>query len=890
MDKNALPSSSEVETASRGRWARLGARLRRSLLYFLDAIGLWEDRSVDHQAQLARLRLYHTEFRKLLSANNSFLEMLGDLDRKRLGLEFFDACYIRRRVVRAIADIHAMVESLNGISGDRYPLLRDRLESISATLTTAVQEDSRGCDSRLVIDLSETARRHSNLVGGKMANLGALRNELSLPAPDGMTVTTEGYRLLIENGGLRSWIQDIHMELLPENKYSELSSTIQEQILGLSIPIELEKELLDGFERLCERTPGATAVAVRSSAVGEDSEFSFAGQYLSLLNVHREELCSAYLQVMASLYSPEAVNYRALHGIAGESAEMAVGILAMIDAQSSGTVFSRDPADPDSGMILIQAVKGLGLPLVDGRVSPEVILIPRSMETNSLFRRASAQSIRTRLADGKGVQEEELSVEEASRPCISDEDALQLARWALLLEEHFGSPQDIEWAVNRDRRPMILQARPLRLPSNRACAREPVPGAALLLSGGEVACPGVGAGPAVHMEAGGDLESFPDGAVLVARRSSPSFIRLMSKTRAIVTDVGSTTGHMASLAREFGVPTLLNARKATSSIPPGMVVTVDANSGFVYQGDISELTSEAGENGTYDYLPGRRLNPEFVLLDKVLELCSPLNLTDPSSSDFAPEKCLTLHDIARFVHEKSYREMFMLGENVGDLRGGSYQLDVFLPIDLYIIDLGGGLKVNFKERKVKPAQIISVPMASLVKGMLHEKIPRFGARPIDVKGLFSIMMRHAVTNPEEESSFREPCYAIISDKYLNYTARVGYHFSIIDAYCGDTQNKNYISVLFRGGAADYVRRNRRVRSIGEILKEYGFSAEVSHDMVSARLSKAGKEEMIRQLEMLGSLFQFFRQMDAAMTDESSVALIRDAFLSGDYALDRIYGR
>ncbi|MHC1726964.1 MAG: hypothetical protein AB9866_13315 [Syntrophobacteraceae bacterium] len=318
------------------------------------------------------------------------------------------------------------------------------------------------------------------------------------------------------------------------------------------------------------------------------------------------------------------------------------------------------------------------------------------------------------------------------------------------------------------------------------------------------------------------------------------------------------------------MPALLNAGRATSVIPDGMVVTVDANSGFVYQGEVSELTGGAGENDTYDYLPGRRLNPEFRLLDKVLELCSPLNLTDPSSSDFEPEKCLTLHDLARFIHEKSYREMFMLGENVGDLRGGSYQLDVFMPIDLYIIDLGGGLKVNPKDRKVKPSQILSVPMAALIKGMLHEKIPRFGARPIDMSGLFSIMMRHAVTSPEEDRSFREPCYAIVSDKYLNYTARVGYHFSIIDAYCGDTQNKNYISVLFRGGAADYVRRNRRVRSIGEILKNYGFSAEVSHDMVSARLSKAGKEEMVEQLEMLGSLFQFFRQMDAAMADENSV--------------------
>ena len=112
--------------------------------------------------------------------------------------------------------------------------------------------------------------------------------------------------------------------------------------------------------------------------------------------------------------------------------------------------------------------------------------------------------------------------------------------------------------------------------------------------------------------------------------------------------------------------------------------------------------------------------------------------------------------------------------------------------------------------------------------MLNEKIPRFGARPMDMGGLFSIMMRHAVTTPEAESSFRDPCYAMISDKYMNLTARVGYHFSVVDAYCGESQNKNYISLLFQGGAADYARRTRRAGAIAEILEKHGFSVELNN--------------------------------------------------------------
>ncbi|MEN6440466.1 MAG: PEP/pyruvate-binding domain-containing protein [Syntrophobacter sp.] len=885
------PSSNE-HTQEAALFKRVISRLSRYVLYFLDAIGLWSDTSVDQSMQISRLKVYHAEFRKLLSANNSFLESLGDLENKRLGLEFFDRDFITRRVIRAIADIYSMVESLNAISGNRYPVLRDRLTLISSTLTAAMEEPYDAVPaSRLVMNLDDVSCIHADLVGGKMANLGELRTKLGLPIPHGMVVTTQGYRLLVESGGLHSWIQDKHLELNTVESAPELSSQLQEQILQLKLPPELESAILDGYSRFCSREDGgANPVAVRSSAVGEDSEYSFAGQFLSLLNVSRENLRQAYLRVLASLYSPEAVHYRILHEIAGESAEMAVGCIAMIDAEASGVIYTKDPNHPDSGMMLIQAVKGLGLPLVDGRISPEVLFVPRGGGKSELSRMQSRQEFRSGLAEADGVVEEELSPAEAAEPTLSDDEALELARHALRIETHFGTPRDIEWAIDKNRRLTILQSRPLRLTGHHAGTGAPLPGAHLLLGAGETACPGVGVGPVAHADSDGDLDSFPEGAVLVARRSSPKFVRLMSKARAIVTDVGSTTGHMASLTREFRVPTLVNTGVATRELPAGRIVTVDANSGFVYGGEVPELIAKDEDNGEgLSGAPGKLLSPESNLLELVLKHVAPLNLTDPGSNAFSAANCATLHDIARFVHEMSYREMFMLGENVGDLRGVSFQLDVFLPIDLYIVDLGGGLRGTTEKRKVRPSHIASAPFRALIKGMLHEKIPRFGPRPMDMKGFFSVMMRHAMTSPENEQSFREPCYAIISDNYVNYSARVGYHFSVVDTYCGNLSNKNYISILFRGGAADYLRRNRRTRAIGAILKEYGFSVLVSHDMVTARLSKAAKEEMITQLEMVGSLFQFFRQMDAAMADEESVSLLKDAFLSGDYGLERLSG-
>jgi len=866
-------------------------RLWRGLLLFLEIIGLRQEQNVSQAEQLAKLRLYHTEFRKLISANHSFLETLGDLEELRSSYHYLDRSSVKRKAARALSDAHAMVESINVISGNRYPSLRPAFERIADTLTESMEDQPEQHASELVLELSAISGMKVDVVGGKIAHLAEIANTLGLPTPDGLVVTTEGFRVLLEEGGIRSWIQNKHLEIVTEDDLEPVSCELQERILGLQIPPAMEQAILDAYDRMAERAGERIPVAVRSSAVGEDSEFSFAGQFLTVLNVPREELCTAYLQVIASLFSQEAMNYRFLHQIPGESAEMAVGFIAMVDAAASGVVFSRDPSRPDSDKILIQAVKGLGVTLVDGRTSPEIILVSRDLKLPTIIRTLSSQESRMVLATGSGMKEEKLEPGEAGQPCLTDDEARELASWAILLENHFAGPQDIEWALDVDGRIFLVQSRPLRLAVSSIRNAQPLPGITLLLEDGETGCPGVGSGPAILVREDSEIDSFPEGGVLVARRSSPRFVRLMSKTKAIVTDVGSTTGHMASLAREFRVPTLLNTKIATSTLQPGTVVTVDATNSFVYAGEIPELLERTdGADVPEDSGDWRGNSPAFLLLKKVISLISPLNLTEPHSVTFSPEYCVTLHDLARFIHEKSYREMFMMGDNVGDLRGAAYKLDVFLPIDVYMVDLGGGIEGTPKNRNLKRSQITSVPMSALLRGMLHEKIPRFGPRPMDLSGLLSVMLRHGTTGHEADGTFGNPCYAIISDNYMNFTARVGYHFSVVDTYCGQTQNKNYISLLFHGGAADKLRRTRRARAMADILKERGFSVELRGDLINARLSKGTQEETIEQLEMLGSLLQFFRQMDAAMGSDNAALLFRDAFLRGDYGLEELIKR
>ncbi len=860
---------------------------------FLEIIGLREAHQIENEEQLSRFRLYHTEFRKLLSANNSFLETTADLERKALGREFFDRAYVRRKAVRAVTDVHRMVDGLNAITGDRYAGLTGPFDSITRSLTTMMGSGTGSDDEELVLGLDVIRSSHADVVGGKMANLGELRNRLGLPVPEGFATTTAAFRLLLEEGGILSAVQDDLMGALSTTDVVAVSETVRRRIMDVSVPPRLEAAILDAYDRLAERLDGSRRLAVRSSALGEDGERSFAGQFLTVLNVSRDGLLDAYLRVVASLHSPEAIHYRMLQGMPNETAQMAVGFIAMVDAAASGIMFSVDPARGRKGEVLIHVLRGLGLRLADGSSSAERIQVEAgAADRGEAIRRISIrQTERVVLGSDGALVEEPVSAEEAAEQCLTDERAGLLARWARQLESHFGRPQDIEWALDPQGNLLLLQSRPLVVSSRQTFAQEPVPGFPVLLKGGEVACPGIGAGPAFHVDDDGNMDAFPRGAILVTRRPSPKFVRIMDKASAIVTDAGSTTGHMASLAREFRIPTLLGTQSATRVLRDGLLITVDAGSGFVYEGEVPDLRSVKPEIA--EALEAARRpedSPELRFLQEALKMIAPLHLTDPRSPEFTPENCRTLHDVTRYVHEKSYEEMFRMGEKLGDFRSASFYLEAFLPMELYIVDLGGGLKTHPTGRRVRPDQVASVPLSALLRGMLDQRIQRFGPKPMDLGGFLSIMMRHALTSPEQERTFRDPCYAIISDRYLNFTARVGYHFGVVDSHCGHTPNKNYISFHFKGGAADMVRRRRRVHAIAGILREQGFSLWLKDDIMNARFGKATRDETSAKLEMLGRLMQFFRQMDVAMNSDDSIAFFMDAFLNGKYDLIAREGR
>lgn len=845
--------------------------------------------SADKVSRAFRFR--YACFKDLLASNTELLTIIADIEEKLSGQDVFGMSYVRSQASRAVFHTLRMVKSLDDLAGHRYRSLFKRVADINAAIEQELERTKELDVVALVVPYSQVTKEMIDWVGGKNANLGELLNRVHLPVPPGFAITTRGYRLFLERNELEEEIDSLKMSLDSDDPRSidAVSERIQRLIVTAPVPGELKEAILGAYDDMVKLTSLCTdtderclpRVALRSSAIGEDGELSYAGQYLSVLNVPPEKIIETYKYILASLFTPRAISYRLNKGLRDDDMAMSVACIEMVESIASGVAFSVDPSRVLDDCILINGVWGLGPYAVDGVITPDTYVVTKTAGFPIIEQKLSRKPVKLVASSEGGLRETPVKPELQNRPCLTPDQISTLASYVLALEKHHGYPQDVEWALDGKGQILILQTRPLHLEKIELKTPAQVQDHSMIVEGGVVAYPGVGCGTAFHINGDEDLAQFPDNGVLVARRSTPQFVIVMRKAQAIVTDVGSITGHMASLAREFSVPTILDMKTATTSIPHGAEVTVDAYSGRVYQGHVPELVAlrtrrEAAMKGT----------PIFETLRRVSSQIVPLELVNPAAANFTAENCRTLHDVMRFVHELSYREMFHISDVVSDTEGGgSVQLRAPIPLDLHIIDLGGGLSgVSGYSRTVTVDQIASIPFKAVLKGMMDEELRSIGPRAIDMGGFLSVMREQMLAPGAVEERFGDRSYAILSDYYVNFSSRIGYHYSVLDSYCCDALNKNYITFAFKGGAADGIRRNRRVRAIANIFRAHDFCVEVREDRVDARFYKFDEASTVEKLQMLGRLLQFTRQMDMLMNSEASVEIITEKFLNRDYHL------
>ena len=319
-------------------------------------------------------------FQSLLAGNNHALELITDLEQLCYGSKPFTLESIIHKVERLMAQVYDIAEDLEALSRGQFPTLPEVVEHIGASIFQELVQKRNVERTSLTIPLRQISQERLPEVGGKSANLGEIFNRVHLPVPDGFAVTAYACHYFMESNGLfrraEEILEDLNIEDTP--RLVECSKEIQQHVLNAPLPAELEEALLKEMDALVAGSGPELRIAVRSSATGEDSEASFAGQHSSVLGVNRQGLLHAYKTVVASTYNPRAIYYRRSKGYPDEFVIMSVLCVVMVEAMASGVMYTRDPNDSGRNLVLVNAVWGLGLNAVDGSVPTDFYEVDKS--------------------------------------------------------------------------------------------------------------------------------------------------------------------------------------------------------------------------------------------------------------------------------------------------------------------------------------------------------------------------------------------------------------------------------------------------------------------------------------------------------------------------------
>ena len=451
-------------------------------------------------------------------------------------------------------------------------------------------------------------------VGGTNASLGELVRELSgqgVRVPEGFAVAAEGYRHFLREAGLEGRLRSL-LAGLDTRDMAQLAAcgkALRGAILQAELPRDLAEAIAGAYQKLGGGAGQAVAVAVRSSATAEDLPgASFAGQQETFLNVvGREALLEACRGCLASLFTDRAISYRVDQGFDHLEVALSIGVQRMVrsDLACAGVIFTIDPETGFRGAVRVSAAYGLGENVVQGKVTPdEYVVFKPTLRTGHrplLQKVLGSKEWRLALAasreGGQGVAEVAVPAAERARWALSDDEVLQLARWACAVEDHYSAkrgqavPMDLEWAKDGLTGELfILQARPETVQARRnpdVLETYHLPQRGAVLTSGQSVGAAIATGRVRLIRRAEGIAQFQEGEILVTDKTDPDWQPIMKMAAAIVTNRGGRTCHAAIVSRELGVPAVVGTGRGTEALRDGQVVTVscaEGGTGFVYEG------------------------------------------------------------------------------------------------------------------------------------------------------------------------------------------------------------------------------------------------------------------------------------------------------------------
>jgi len=449
--------------------------------------------------------------------------------------------------------------------------------------------------------------------GGKGVNLGIMFNA-EFPIPAGYIVTAQAYEEFLEKTNLPEKINQILSTINVEQTkdLQDKSKKIRDLIIGMEMPNDIKASVAEAYDtmemisdqdvrdvtKILQSAAEKPFVAVRSSATAEDlPDASFAGQQATFLNVRgRDELLEAVKKCWASLFTARAIYYREKNDFAHDKVLIAVVVQKMVNSETSGIIFSANPATNDKDEIVIEAVYGLGETAVSGAVNPDLYIVDKeSLEV----KKAEVKNQEWGLFRGEeGNVKLNISEDKKGKQILDETEIVGLAKLAKKIEDHYQKPQDIEFAIENNKI-YILQSRAITtLKEKTEESGQDLSNMTVLVTG-LTASPGIGSGKVKIIKDATELDKVEEGDVLVTPMTNPDMVPAMKRAIAIVTNEGGLTSHAAIVSREMGIPSIVGTSNATQILENGQIVTVNANTGEVYEGEI-EIEQEQKEEEIYE--------------------------------------------------------------------------------------------------------------------------------------------------------------------------------------------------------------------------------------------------------------------------------------------------
>jgi len=832
-----------------------------------------------------RLQSLFNNFRRILYLNNAILENMAKMEQALGGEYIFDKAFLEN-TVRAIASyVHHVTYNLNALTGNAYIPLYDRYQDIRTILDDILSGNTRALACPPVLPLTEVGWELEPLVGIDLVCLAELRHHPGISGPDGFVITAEGTSALtgppvvdsqetahVTADMVRQGIEEQLERLLQNCPVGELGvvatqvdddEDLTRELGRFSITPTADHAVLAIVERAL--IPSHPAVLADKSAIRPENQETVAS---STAGSRMEFAVDLYARCIERIVR-RVCNRIPPSGVPG-SVQYAVFVRRLSLTAGKGTVESRTTSGNSFDVLRISTMP------TEANRDGDTFLLHRTYPFDLIQSVIKPHSAGKRFADGRLATSNAAAEGGFGRgsALLAGKDLKSLAETTMALERMLGVPIALNWECHAEGTYAITRLFPLRLVLEEISAEDLADeqqNAEIICQGGQLVQAGVAAGSVVHVTDSMSPADFPAGAVAVARVASPQLTPILQRAAAVLTEYGSATGHLATVARELRLPAIFGLSGVLNRLLPGTEVTVDAGELKVYRNILHTLLLH-GSRGM-ELTP---TDPEYRVLRRLLRFILPLHLVDPDSADFSPQGCRSFHDIIHFCHERAVDELAHFQERrpgLGAIRTRRMQLNV--PMDIRVLDTGGGTR---KDSGSEPAvrDISSEPFAIFLNGLLQPEawttdLPSLGLRDI-ISGMPRSM--NILATPAENLGEN---LAIISSDYLNLSLRLGYHFSVIDAHLGTDEQRNYVYFRFAGGLADPERRARRATFIKDVLEAMDFKVTVKGDLVIGRLKLVETGLMRSALFILGALTAFSRQRDTGLYTDADTKALFDSF-------------